>query len=99
MIAEGKSTAVDLPPGRNTVMRIHRKLCVLLGLWAVWMSWAAVGIAIAQPPVRVIAVQPKIDLANADTYVDFRDHILGLVQTQVQPRLASDRPNLVVFPE
>src|ERR1043166_2448629 len=48
---------------------------------------------------RVIAVQPKVDLAYCDTYAHYRQHMMDLVHAQVTPRLSTGRPNLIVFPE
>ena len=49
--------------------------------------------------VRVFAIQPKLDLPTLTSYDAYRAHLVDLVETQVRPCLATDRPNVIVFPE
>ncbi len=48
---------------------------------------------------RVFAIQYKQDLANVATYASFETKIECLIRSDVLPRLARGRPNLVVFGE
>ncbi|MCC6748901.1 MAG: hypothetical protein IT371_14680 [Deltaproteobacteria bacterium] len=53
----------------------------------------------AQGTFRVFAVQLRADFARVATYEDFRAAVLGEIERSVRPCLATDRPNVIVFPE
>ncbi len=85
------ASAVDLPPApdaqRCAGVRAHRTLPVT-------ESYDA------RPGApRVFAIQYKQDLTNVVTYDSFRVKIECLLREDVLPRLASDRPNVVVLNE
>lgn len=48
---------------------------------------------------RVFALQFKQDIANVDTYGEFRTKIECMIRTYVKPNLADDRPNVVALNE
>lgn len=48
---------------------------------------------------RVFALQFKQDIANVDSYREFRTKIECMVRTFVKPHLADDRPNVVALTE
>lgn len=48
---------------------------------------------------RVFVVQPKTEPEGRVSYEAFRGSIDRLIEEQVRPCLAADRPNLIVFPE
>ena len=50
-------------------------------------------------PLRVFSVGLKIDVEDAETQESFRAAVRRVVDTDVVPHLATDRPNLLVFPE
>ncbi len=85
------ASAVDLPPApsaqRCAGVRAHRTLPVTESFDA-------------RPGApRVFAIQYKQDLTNVVTYDSFRVKIECLLREDVLPRLAPDRPNVVVLNE
>ena len=48
---------------------------------------------------RVFAIQPRIAPEHFISYAAYQSHLVELVRTQVGGCLATDRPNVIVFPE
>lgn len=48
---------------------------------------------------RVFAVQPRIAPEHFVSREAYRGHLAGLIEKNVKPCLAEDRPNLIAFPE
>lgn len=85
------ASAVDLPPPpsseRCAGVRAHRTLPVTESF------------DVRPGAPRIFAIQYKQDLANVVTYDSFRVKIECLLREDVLPRLAPDRPNVVVLNE